>query len=73
LGRGLKGKGRAIVIAENIEQSKPSANDRKRALDILAKSLYRELTSQGYDQKHIVNLATNLLGEVTSKGSVQHS
>jgi hypothetical protein len=61
------------VIAENIEQPKPSANERKRALDILAKSLYRELTSQGYDQKHIVNLATALLGEVTSKGSVQHS
>ena len=43
------------------------------ALDILAKSLYRELTSQGYEQKHIVGLATALLGELTSKGAVQHS
>lgn len=45
----------------------PDATERRRALDILAKSLYRELTAQGYGQKHIVNLATALLGEVTSK------
>ncbi len=43
----------------------PSAAERQRALDILARSLYRELTSQGYEQKHIVTLATALLGEVT--------
>ncbi|MBL4634676.1 MAG: hypothetical protein JKY56_12455 [Kofleriaceae bacterium] len=49
----------------NITQ--PDASERRRALDILAKSLYRELTAQGYEQKHIVNLATALLGEVTSK------
>lgn len=61
------------MIAETISAPTPSANERKRALDILAKSLYRELTSQGYEQKHIVNLATALLGELTSKGSVQHS
>lgn len=69
-----RGKGRvATVIAEDIEQAEPSANERARALTILAKSLYRELTAQGYDQKHIVNLATALLGEVTSKGAIQHS
>ncbi len=45
--------------------NQPSPADRQRALDILARSLYRELTSQGYEQKHIVNLATALLGEVT--------
>ena len=61
------------MIAETIETPTPSANDRKRALDILAKSLYRELTSQGYEQKHIVGLATRLLGELTSKEAVQHS
>ena len=43
----------------------PSPAERQRALDILARSLYRELTSQGYEQKHIVTLATALLGEVT--------
>lgn len=47
----------------------PSASERQRALDILAKSLYRELTAQGYDQQHIVKLATALLGEVTTKKS----
>ena len=61
------------MIAETTETKAPSANDRKRALDILAKSLYRELTSQGYEQKHIVNLATALLGELTDKGAIQHS
>lgn len=45
--------------------NQPSAAERQRALDILARSLYRELTSQGYEQKHIVTLATALLGEVT--------
>lgn len=39
---------------------------RKRALDILAKSLYRELLAQGYERTQIVGLATALLGEVTS-------
>ncbi|MCP4443852.1 MAG: hypothetical protein GY811_00720 [Myxococcales bacterium] len=43
----------------------PSASERKRALDILARSLFRELTAQGYDRRHIVTLATALLGEVT--------
>jgi hypothetical protein len=51
----------------------PTPSERKRALDILAKSLYRELSSQGYEQKDIVNLATALLGELTSKGDIQHS
>lgn len=49
----------------------PTASERQRALDILAKSLYRELTAQGYEQKHIVTLATALLGEVTNKSSMQ--
>lgn len=62
-----------MIAAETIEASTPTANERKRAVDILAKSLYRELTSQGYEQRHIVNLATALLGELTSKGATQHS
>ena len=51
----------------------PTPGDRQRALDILAKSLYRELTAQGYEQKHIVKLATALLGEVTDKRSTMTS
>ena len=49
--------------------SVPTASERQRALDILAKSLYRDLTAQGYDAQHIVKLATALLGEVTTKSS----
>ena len=37
-----------------------------RAARILARSIYRELTSQGYDDKQIVALATELLAEVTA-------
>lgn len=51
--------------------------DRNRAVRILAKSIFRELTAQGYDEKQIVTLATALLGEVTttiaSKSATPHS
>ncbi len=39
----------------------------KRSIQILAKSIYKELTHQGYDKKQIVSLATALLGEVTTQ------
>lgn len=62
----------ALMISENgkgpVAMQKPSAAERQRALDILARSLYRELTAQGYEQKHIVSLATALIGEVTNSG-----
>jgi len=64
---GPRKKAGATMMAEQTNQVSPSASERRRALDILAKSLYRELTAQGYDQKHIVNLATALLGQVTAK------
>ncbi len=38
-----------------------------RCARILAKSIYRELTSQGYDEKQIVALATELISEVTKQ------
>jgi len=41
-----------------------------KAVRILAKSIYRELTSQGYDGKQIVALATELISEVTA--SIAH-
>lgn len=40
--------------------------DKNRAVRILAKSIFRELTSQGYNEKQIVNLATELISEVTT-------
>ncbi len=40
---------------------------RTRAVRILAKSIYRDLETQGFDQKEIVALATELISEVTAK------
>ena len=40
---------------------------KSRAVKILAKSIYRDLESQGFDEKQIVSLATELIGEVTTK------
>jgi len=40
---------------------------KSRAVKILAKSIYRDLESQGFDEKQIVALATELISEVTLK------
>ena len=50
-------------------------NDREaraRAVKILAKSIYRDLEAQGFDEKQIVALATELISEVTHKISRDH-
>lgn len=49
-----------------------SPTERSRAVRILAKSLYRDLTTQGFDEKQIVSLATELISEVTRKMSADH-
>jgi hypothetical protein len=46
-----------------------SVADRNKAVRILAKSIFRELTAQGYNEKQIVSLATELISEVTVKMS----
>jgi hypothetical protein len=38
---------------------------KNRSVRILAKSIFRELKLQGYDDRQIVALATELLSEVT--------
>ena len=40
-----------------------------RAVKILAKSIYRDLEAQGFDEKQIVALATELISVVTSRMS----
>ncbi|HTL87559.1 MAG TPA: hypothetical protein VL856_20410 [Acidimicrobiia bacterium] len=42
---------------------------KSRAVKILAKSIYRDLEAQGFDEKQIVSLATELISEVTSRMS----
>jgi hypothetical protein len=44
----------------------PGARD-SRALSILAKTIYRELRSSGFEVRHVMALAGELLGEVTSE------
>ena len=36
-----------------------------RALEILARTIYRELLSSGFEQRHVIALAGELLGLVT--------
>ena len=43
---------------------------KSRAVKILAKSIYRDLEAQGFDERQIVALATELISEVTTKISV---
>lgn len=57
---------RRRMQAAHPNQERPVA-DRNKAVQILAKSIFRELTSQGYSEKQIVSLATALLNEVTVK------
>ncbi len=40
--------------------------NKSKAVRILAKSIYRELSAQGYNEKQIVSLATELISEVTT-------
>jgi hypothetical protein len=42
---------------------------KSRAVKILAKSIYRDLEAQGFDERQIVSLATELISEVTAKMS----
>jgi hypothetical protein len=44
----------------------PDRDVKSKAVRILAKSIYRDLQSQGFDHKQIVALATELISEVTS-------
>jgi hypothetical protein len=44
----------------------PGARD-ARALAILAKTIYRELRSSGFEARHVIALAGELLAQVTSE------
>lgn len=41
--------------------------ERQKQVRILAKSLFRDLIAQGYDERQIVSLATELISEVTQR------
>lgn len=44
-----------------------TTTDRQRGVQILAKTLYRDLISQGYAASDIVALATQLLAQLTER------
>jgi hypothetical protein len=57
---------------DNVQTDKTTSSSepliqRNRSVRILAKSIFRELKLQGYDEKQIVALATQLLSEVTDQ------
>lgn len=47
--------------------SQGTPGERQKAVRILAKSLFRDLLQQGYDERQIVALATELISEVTAR------
>ena len=57
----------STVQTEKTPTSSEPLIQRNRSVRILAKSLFRELKSQGYDEKQIVALATELISEVTDR------
>ncbi|HVV51478.1 MAG TPA: hypothetical protein VHO06_17550 [Polyangia bacterium] len=44
----------------------PPAQNREKALQILSKSIYKELRENGYEPKQIVALATEIISLVTT-------
>lgn len=52
----------AIPMHIETEAQRPA---RDKAVKILAKTLYRELRGQGFEQRHLVALATELISQVT--------
>ena len=46
-----------------------AASEREKAVKILAKTLYRDLRAQGFDPRHVVCLATELIAQVTGDKS----
>lgn len=57
----------AVITQMHTEDREPTMADRKRAVRILARSIFKELTQQGYTEQQIVSLATELISEVTHK------
>lgn len=55
------------MLVNSFTMAGHGTNERQKAIKILARSLHKQLTSEGYDDKQIVALATELLSEVTSR------
>jgi hypothetical protein len=49
----------------------PTLPNREKALQILSKSIYKELRENGYEPKQIVALATEIISLVTSEIGIE--
>lgn len=61
------------VLNRTVERLMNDREAKARAVKILAKSIYRDLEAQGFDERQIVSLATELISEVTNKISRDHT
>jgi hypothetical protein len=57
----VEGSQMAQVVDPGMMQNSPRA-ERDKAVKILAKSIFRELKSNGYEAREVVALSTELLG-----------
>jgi hypothetical protein len=55
----------ATLNVQQLANSRPGP-EREKAVRILAKSIFKELKSQGYDNRQIVGFATEMISLVTS-------
>ena len=68
----ISGKGTTVTAARAAKAAKPVAAppavdpNREKALQILSKSIYKELRENGYQPKQIVALATEIISLVTT-------
>src|SRR5688572_13578269 len=60
------GGGHSMAQLNVQQEAARSMQEREKALKILARSIFKELKSQGYEAKQIVSLATELISQVTS-------
>jgi hypothetical protein len=60
------------VLCEAFTMAGPGKIERQKQIKILARSLHKQLTTEGYDDKQIVALATELISEVTSRIAADH-
>ncbi len=56
----------AQLIQREVVEKAQARGEREKALKILAKSIFRELRTQGYDAREIVSLSTELLSLITT-------
>ena len=57
----------AQLIEREILNKHNARSEREKALKILAKSIYKELKSSGYETRDIVALSSELIGCITTE------